>query len=123
MGLTFTENDSLPNSRLSLQAAEFARANDRFDPFHSAVFQAYFSLGKDIGRIEALTEIGGDVGLDAVALETALRNGAYLTVLDEVRLEAARWNVTAIPRFIVEDEASVVGAQPIDAFRDVLRSY
>ena len=122
-GITFTDIDVLPNSRLSLEAAEFARANGKYESFHEAAFRAYFTQGKDIGSIDVLEDIGRGVGLDAVAMGEALRSGEYRAVLTDVREQAVRRNVTAIPRFIIEDRDDVVGAQSIEVFRDILRSY
>jgi len=34
---------NISNSRLSLEAGEFAKEQGRFDKFHHAVFETYFS--------------------------------------------------------------------------------
>jgi predicted DsbA family dithiol-disulfide isomerase len=43
-GLNFQKIVNISNSRLPLEAGEFAKEQGRFDQFHHAVFQAYFSL-------------------------------------------------------------------------------
>ena len=57
-GLNFRKIVNISNSRLSLEAGEFAREQGRFEQFHHAVFQAYFSQGRDIGNIDVLKQIG-----------------------------------------------------------------
>ena len=72
-GIAFTDITRISNSRLALQAAEFARENGAFDAFHTALFQAYFSSGLDIGDLEVTMQIGRDVGLDGETLGTAMQ--------------------------------------------------
>ncbi len=123
LGVSFGKLVHISNSRLSLEAAEFAKEHKRFDQFHRAVFQAYFSEGKDIGSIGILTQTALDAGLDGEALRKALQSREYRQVTGNVRQEAARLSVNAAPTFIIEDKDRIVGAQPIDVFRDRLRAH
>ncbi len=120
-GLTFRKIVTISNSRLSLEAGEFAREQGKFDEFHHTVFEAYFTRGRDIGDPGVLMEIAGSVGLDANSLEEALRNGAYRGALETVKDEAARLGVTAAPTFLIGDRDRIVGAQPIEVFRQRLK--
>ena len=121
-GITFVDRPLLSNSRFALQAAEFAREHDRFGPFHTALFAAYFSHGLDIGDIEVLATVARDTGLDDEAMKRALQNGKYLPRLEAVKEEAAVRGVSGVPAFFIGDKKSVVGAQPIDVFRKALRN-
>ena len=119
-GITFADIVLVSNSRMSLEASEFAKEQGKFDQFHSALFQAYFSQGMDIGNIEVLTQIGHESGLDRDALAQVLQTGKYLPRIENMRKEAARLGVTAAPTFIIEDRDRIVGAQPIEVFRKKL---
>ena len=121
-GLTFLKIVTISNSRLSLEAGEFAKEQGRFEQFHHSVFQAYFSQGKDIGNIEVLKKIGKDAGLDADALGKSLKTGKYRRVLEEAKGEAARLGITAAPTFIFNEKDRIVGAQSLDVFRERLRA-
>jgi predicted DsbA family dithiol-disulfide isomerase len=121
-GLAFQKIVNISNSRLSLEAGEFAKEHGRFNEFHHAIFQAYFTQGKDIGDIGVLTLIGQDTGLDAAALRSALERGKYRKPLEQVRSEAASLGITAAPTFIINDTDRIVGAQPIETFRERLKS-
>jgi predicted DsbA family dithiol-disulfide isomerase len=121
-GITFVDRPILSNSRLALQAAEFAREQDLFDPFHTALFAAYFSRGLDIGNIDVLALIAHESGLDAGAMKQALQVGKYLPGLEAAKEEAAVRVVTGVPTFFIGDKKSVVGAQPLEVFRKALRS-
>jgi predicted DsbA family dithiol-disulfide isomerase len=119
-GITFRKVEHIANSRLSLEAGEFAKQQGRFDQFHHAVFDAYFAQGKDIGSLEVLTDIGRGSGLDAEGLGKALRAGTYHQTLESVKEETSRLAVTAAPTFIINDQDRIVGAQPIEVFREKL---
>ena len=121
-GITFVDRPLLSNSRMALQAAEFSREQGRFDPFHAALFAAYFSHGLDVGNLDVLRQIGLEVGLDAEAMAHAVQSGKYLPKLAGAQEEAARLGAPGVPAFFVGDKKSVVGAQPLDVFRKVLRS-
>jgi predicted DsbA family dithiol-disulfide isomerase len=121
-GLTFLKMVTLSNSRLSLEAGEIAKEQGRFEQFHHAVFQAYFSQGKDIGSIDVLKQTGKDAGLDADALEKALKTGRYRRVLEKTKEEASRLGITAAPTFLIDEKYRIVGAQSLDVFRERLKA-
>lgn len=122
-GITFTETTRLVNSRMALEASEFARENGRFDDYHDEAFHSYFTLGKNIGEMDVIVDIGQKTGLDGTQLRTALLEGRYLPQLQQSQLEAAKWGVTAAPTFIIDGKDYIVGAQPIETFRNILTSH
>ena len=121
-GIAFVDRPLLSNSRPALLAAEFAREQGKFQAFHEAVFAAYFSHGLDIGDLDVLGQIAGDVGIDAEALAGAIKSGKYLPMLEKTKEDAARLGVTGVPTFFINDKRSIVGAQSLDVFRKTLRS-
>ena len=120
-GIVFSDIVRISNSRLALQAAEFAREQGRFEEFHSRLLQAYFSGGLDIGDSEVLSQIALETGLDVKAMEKALNEGTYLLTLKQVQEEATRLGVTGVPAFFLGEKKAIVGAQSIDVFRKALR--
>ncbi len=121
-GITFADITLISNSRMSLEASEFAKDQGKFDQLRSALFQAYFSQCMDIGNLEVLTQIGHEAGLDRDALAKTLQTGKYRPRIENMRKEAARLGVTAAPTFIIENRDRIVGAQPIEVFRKKLRT-
>ena len=94
-GIIFADIARISNSRMSLEAAKFAKEHGRLDQFHSALFQAYFSQGMGIGNFEVLTQIGHESGLDQDALAQANLTGKYRPRMENMQKEAARQGVTA----------------------------
>jgi predicted DsbA family dithiol-disulfide isomerase len=121
-GLAFQKIMNISNSRLSLEAGEFAKEQGRFDEFHHAVFETYFSQGKDIGDMVVLEQIGKGSGLDTAALRSALETGKYRKQLENAKEKADGLNVTAAPTFVINYTDRIVGAQPIEVFRERLKS-
>ena len=121
-GLTFGDVTILSNARLSLLASEFARDQGMYDQFHEAVFKAYFTDLQDIGRLNVLLAIAEKTGLNPDALKTALAEQRYLSRLQEVTTRARRLGINSAPTFIINQQYSIVGAQPLEAFRDILQN-
>jgi predicted DsbA family dithiol-disulfide isomerase len=59
-------------------------------------------------------------GLDEKATLNAVRDGRYLPRLDKAGREGRQLGLTGIPLFIIENKYQIVGAQPIEVFRDLL---
>jgi predicted DsbA family dithiol-disulfide isomerase len=121
-GITFVEITRISNSRLALQAAEFSRDHERFDAFHDALLNAYFSQGLDIGEIDVLLELGRAARLDSAHLRKALKSGTYLSRLKAMHDEASKAGVTGLPTFIFDGQKTIVGVHPLDVFRKTLQS-
>jgi predicted DsbA family dithiol-disulfide isomerase len=104
-GLVLRSPPISANSRLALEASEFAREAGAaaFDRFHRAVFRAYFEDGRNIGDREVLVDIARAAGLDGDALLSALTDRRYRAVVDEGIQWAAASGLTSTPTFIFDD--------------------
>jgi predicted DsbA family dithiol-disulfide isomerase len=122
LGLPFEAPRLLSNSRLAVEAAEFARDAGKHGEFHRAVLVAYFAQSKDIGDVEVLAGLAEQVGLDPVRLRGELSSGAYAGIRAAAGAEATQLAVTGVPTYIFAGGARVVGAQPLDYFRRLLES-
>ena len=121
-GISFGTMDKLSNTHLSLEAAEYARDQGRYDEFHHNTFKAYFSDGKDIGNMEVLLEVAKESGLDADELQAALTDKRYAERVSNGSKSAKESGVTAIPAFFIEGGDSITGAVSEDRFREALQS-
>ncbi|MCL4441756.1 MAG: DsbA family protein, partial [Firmicutes bacterium] len=113
----------MSNSRLALEATEFARDKGGFDDLHNLFFKAYFQEGKDLGSMETVLEVSGKAGLDTVALREALAKGVYRGRLQEARERGMKYQVTGLPTFIFNGEKKIVGAQQYDVFVNAVKQY
>jgi predicted DsbA family dithiol-disulfide isomerase len=119
-GVVFGNRTILSNSRLALAASEFARDRGSYDSFHENIFQAYFTEGLDIGNPNVIAAVAGKSGLDEKEILNSISDGRYLPRLDQARKEGDLLSLTGIPLFIIENKYKIVGAQPIEVFRELL---
>jgi predicted DsbA family dithiol-disulfide isomerase len=120
VGLSMQQRGVIINSRRALGAAEFAREHGKFEEMHHALFKAHW---EGTGRLEDpgdLVRIGVDVGLDPQALRKAIDEDRYAAVIDDNRHEAEAVGINAIPAHIFGRRYLVLGAQPYEAFQQVI---
>ena len=110
----------LSNSRLVIEAAEFARDAGKHPEFHRAALAAYFVRSQNIGDLDVLCELAAGLGLDVVALRQELAAGRYADRRKAAHEEACGLGITGVPTFIFAGGARVVGAQSLDDFRRLL---
>lgn len=120
-GLPYVRSSKIPNSRLALEAAEFARANGKFDEYHKALFTAYFGEGRNIGDRAVLSELAEQVGLMPDELDKALRNCTFSKVVQQEVDGAHAVGITAVPTFVIGNRG-IVGVQSYDVFKFVMSS-
>lgn len=120
-GFRFGERIFLSNSKPALEASEYARDKGKYNSYHEKIFQAYFTDLLDIGDTKILLKLAQDVGLDPQELKRSLDEGLYRTRIEEAMKDAARYGITAVPTFIIDEAHKIVGAQPLGTFRNQLR--
>jgi predicted DsbA family dithiol-disulfide isomerase len=120
VGLTMKQRDVIINSRRALGAAEFAREHGKFDAMHLALFKAHWEGTGRLENTDDLVRIGTEIGLDANELRVAIDEDRFAAVIDENRIEAESVGINAIPAHIFGRRYLVLGAQPREAFQQVL---
>ena len=118
--IVFGNHTLLSNSRIALEASEYARDMGMFDSFHENMFHAYFTEALDIGNHDVVSGVARRSTLNADGVLTAIQDGRYGTRLDEARKEGRRINLTGVPTFIIDGKYKIVGAQPLDVFKEVI---
>ena len=71
--------------------------------------------------MDVIMKLAGKAGLDTVSLQSALHEKKYAARLDKAAQEAHQNGINSVPTFIVEGKYIIVGAQPIEVFRDTLK--
>jgi predicted DsbA family dithiol-disulfide isomerase len=118
-GVIFGDRKLLSNSHRALEASEYARDNGKYDTFHENIFHAYFTDGRDIGNPEVIADVGKTSGLDAGEMRKAVDDHRYLPRLTQARKEGTLIDLTGVPTFIIKSKYKIVGAQPIEVFREL----
>jgi predicted DsbA family dithiol-disulfide isomerase len=121
LGLPFGESDRIYNTRLAQELAFWAESKDRGEPFHMAVFKAYFVDGKNIGSIPTLVELAASVDLPADEAEKVLVTGSYKVAVDGDWAISRALRITAVPTFVMKQDR-LVGAQPYEELQNLMES-
>jgi predicted DsbA family dithiol-disulfide isomerase len=66
-----------PHTHLAFEGYQYARERGKGDDYNHRVLEAFFVEGRDIGQIDVLTKLAGEVGLDHEEFEEALRTRKY----------------------------------------------
>lgn len=122
VGLEMRPPELLANSRLALEAAEFANERGKADVFEDRIFCAYFHDGLNIASHGILGELAAEVGLDRNELAIALESGRYRARLKANADSAHERGVDGVPTFFVGDYP-LVGAQSELVMRQILQRY
>jgi len=99
----------------------FAKANGMQLPLAERLMSAYFTEGRHLGQEDELVALAAEVGLDADAARRALEEHEYL---DDVRADeeqARAYGINGVPFFVIDGKYGVSGAQPADAFAQIVR--
>jgi predicted DsbA family dithiol-disulfide isomerase len=118
-GLALRRPTLVPWTRKAHELALHARAKDRFDDVHAALFRAFLEEGQDIGRVDVLVNIARAADLDPVEAKAVLDVDRRTAELDGLRGDAERLGVRGVPTLLIAGER-IEGVLPTEALRALL---
>jgi predicted DsbA family dithiol-disulfide isomerase len=122
VGLRFNlDRARLTNSFDAHRLSHLAAAHGKQDAAEEALFSAYFTEGRHLGRGETLAEIGAELGLDAGEVASTLSGDAYAREVRADIAEARSFGINGVPFFIFDRTYAVSGAQPSEVFLSALQ--
>ena len=86
------------------------------DAVVEALFQAYFTQGRDISSPKTLIDVVVEAGLDREKAETVLQGDKGLEAFKEASELSRRYQVDGVPFFIINNQITLPGAQSPDVF-------
>ncbi len=120
VGITIGEVPRKYNTHLSLLLTEYAKDQGKTIEYNQAVFRAFWTDGRDISDPAVLEEIMNAIDLNFTAALAGVENGDYERRFSEERELARRLGITAVPAFILDSKRLILGAQPVEVFRQAL---
>ncbi len=85
-----------------------------------ALFKAHFTEGKNIDDPKVLIEIAETTGLDKEEAEEALSSEDFAYAVKQDEMQAQQIGVRGVPFFVFNNKYAVSGAQPAEAFLEIL---
>jgi predicted DsbA family dithiol-disulfide isomerase len=99
----------------------FAKENGRQAELAERLMWGYFTEGRHIGREDELVDLAADAGLDPDAAREALRSGRHLPSVRADQAQATAYGINGVPFFVIDGRYGVSGAQPAEAFSQIVR--
>ena len=121
LGLPLSDREKTYNSRLAQELAKWAERQGRGDPYHEAVFRAYFVGGKNIGKMDELVDLAKSIGLPEEKARSVLELRTMKEAVDSDWRRSHAIGITAVPTFVVDHQA-VVGFQPYEVLEQFLKT-
>ena len=119
-GLPYGKRSHTYNSRLAQELGKWADTEPGGEAIHDAFYRAYFVDAVNVGDVDALLTIAGDVGLDVYAAREVLQSRSFSDAVDADWDLSRRYGVTGVPTFVAAQKA-VVGAQPYEVLENLLQ--
>lgn len=98
-----------PYTRLAFEGYQFAAEHGKAAEYTPRVLRAFFQENRDIGQLDELGAIAGELGLDAEAFRTALENGTYTKAHEEGLRTAQAYRISVAPTFIIGESKRIEG--------------
>jgi len=107
------------NSRLAQELAKWAESEGKGEEFHRAVFRAYFADGRNIGKVEVLSDLAASVGLPVDGAQRVMRARSFREPVDADWARSRALGIRAVPTFIVR-QRRITGFQPYEALVELV---
>jgi predicted DsbA family dithiol-disulfide isomerase len=121
LGLPLGERKKTYNSRLAQELAKWAESRGKGDPFHDAVFRAYFVDGKNIGKSDELVNLAKAIGLPEKKARSVLESRTFQEGVDADWSRSHQLGITGVPTFVMGQQG-LVGFQPYEALEQFLKT-
>jgi len=120
--MAMTDESRIYNTFDAHRLLHWAEAAGCQKALKEALFEAYFTNGRDPSNHDVLVDVAGLAGLDKTEAREVLLNGRFA---EDVRQAEAPWRsrgINAVPAVVVNDRYLISGGQPPEAFESALRN-
>ena len=119
--MTLSDQSRVKNTFDAHRLLHWAEIEGRQVALKRALFEAYFSEGRNPDDHDILVAAAEKAGLDGAAAREVLETGRYV---DEVRRAEQRWQsrgIKSVPAIVIDGRYLISGGQPPEAFEQTLR--
>jgi len=120
LGLPLGNQKKIYNSRLAQELAKWTESRGKGDPYHEAVFRAYFVDGRNVGKVDELVAIARTLGLLEKEAKLVLEQRSFKEAVYSDWSRSRDLGVTGVPTFAIE-KRGVVGFQSYEALEKFLK--
>jgi predicted DsbA family dithiol-disulfide isomerase len=120
VNIVLPEVSPQPYTRLAFEGYQYAKENGKGNEYNKRILKAFFQEEQDIGDINILTKLAGEVNLNTdeyrSALETRKYRETHQKALQHAYKEA---DISAVPTFIIGD-TKIAGIRSKESFEDII---
>jgi predicted DsbA family dithiol-disulfide isomerase len=98
----------------------FATSRQLGDKATERMMQAYFSESLAVGDRAALAKLATEFGIDESEALAMLESDAYSSEVREDEALAAKYGISGVPFFVINEKVGISGAQPVETFAQAL---
>lgn len=92
-----------PHTALAFEGYQYAAEHGLGTAYTRRMFRAFFQENQDLGQLDVLTTLAGEVGLDEAGFRAALANGSHRAKHQDALREAAAHQVQVVPTILIGD--------------------
>lgn len=93
-----------PHTALAFEGYQYAKEHGKGNEYNDRMFRAFFQEEQDIGNLDVLTKLAGEIGLDETEFHRALESHKYRQAHQESLRHAEEMGIEAVPTFIVGNQ-------------------
>lgn len=120
VNIVLPEVSPQPYTHLAFEGYQYAKENGKGNEYNKRILKAFFQEEQDIGDINILTKLAGEVNLNTdeyrSALETRKYRETHQKALQHAYKEA---DISAVPTFIIGD-TKIAGIRSKESFEDII---
>lgn len=108
-----------PHTHLAFEGYQYAKEQGKENDYNDRILRAFFQEEQNIGDIDVLTKLAGEIGLNQVQYRNALETRRYKEAHQAALKKAYSTNITAVPAFIIGD-TQVAGMRSKEDFEKII---
>jgi predicted DsbA family dithiol-disulfide isomerase len=109
-----------PHTHLAFEGFQYAKEYGKGNDYNHRILKAFFVEGRDIGQIDVLKKLAGEVGLNEKEFEEALRTRNYREAHQQALRHAyEEAGVTGVPMFVIGSQV-LTGLQDRETLESVI---
>ena len=101
----------VPNTLMAHRLIWYGTQRDVQNEIVDALFEAYFVTGRNIGDLQELVKIAGEIGLDRNEVQEFLSSDAAHDIIEQEIHDAREAGIHGVPAFVVNGQYLFSGAQ------------
>ncbi|MGA2254215.1 MAG: DsbA family oxidoreductase [Thermoguttaceae bacterium] len=90
-----------PHTDLAFEGFHYAKEHGKGNEYNDRMLRAFFQEEQDIGNVDVLVKLAGEIGLDEVEFRDALASHKYRQTHQQALQHAQEIGIEAVPTFII----------------------